>query len=73
MRTGNAGLAALYWPTTLGTGLKNHPEVDFVAASRSALQRPARSRGSHSLHGKPPKGIAVWTSTSRRSESGRSK
>lgn len=33
MRTGIAGLASLYWPITLGNGLKNHPEVDFVAAA----------------------------------------
>lgn len=33
MRAGMAGLAALYWPMTLGKGLAAHPDVDFRAAA----------------------------------------
>jgi len=33
MRVGMAGLAALYWPLTLGKGLKCTPDVAFVAAT----------------------------------------
>lgn len=33
MRAGMAGLAALYWPMTLGKGLAAHPSVDFRAAA----------------------------------------
>lgn len=33
MRAGMAGLAALYWPMTLGRGLTAHPGVDFRAAA----------------------------------------
>lgn len=33
MRAGMVGLAALYWPQTLGNGLAAHPAVDFRAAA----------------------------------------
>ncbi|MCC6455391.1 MAG: Gfo/Idh/MocA family oxidoreductase [Caldilineaceae bacterium] len=33
MRAGMVGLAALYWPQTLGKGLAAHPAVDFRAAA----------------------------------------
>jgi 1,5-anhydro-D-fructose reductase (1,5-anhydro-D-mannitol-forming) len=33
MKVGMAGLAALYWPMTLGKGLQARPEVAFVAAA----------------------------------------
>ena len=33
MRAGMVGLAALYWPQTLGRGLAAHPAVDFTAAA----------------------------------------
>src|SRR5262249_40505197 len=33
MRAGMAGLAALYWPQTMGKGLAANPAVDFRAAA----------------------------------------